>query len=150
IAMMVNEVPIACFIGRLAKKTNTGMIKNQPPAPTNPDTVPIKSPCDINGMAEVTIFGVVKFFCRGVLIIFDGAENINTEKIIINSLDFVMLTLLLKVKASGSNGSSCDRVKKTAKSDGIPKSNTILKFTFLSMVFLILPTAEVLPTIKRE
>src|SRR5690606_13771283 len=80
----------------------------------------------------------------------DDAANITTEKIIINSLDFVMLTLLLKLKASGSNGSSCDRVKKTAKSDGIPKSNTILKFTFLSMVFLILPTAEVLPTIIRE
>src|SRR5690554_2542570 len=149
-AIMVNEVPIAFFIGKLAKKTKTGIIKKPPPAPTNPDIVPINNPCDINGIAEVTILGVAKFFCLGFLIIFEEAANMTTEKNIIISLDFEIVTLLLNVIASGSKGSSCDRVKKTAKSDGMPNNSTILKFTFLSMLFLILPTADVLPTINSE
>ncbi len=147
---MVNDVPTACFMDKLAKNTKTGMIKKPPPAPTKPETVPISKPCVINGTADVTIFGVAKFFCLGFLIIFDDAANITTEKISMISLGLETLTLFESVITSGNNGTNCERVKKTANKEGIPKSSTILKFTFLSIVFLMLPTAEVLPTIKRE
>src|SRR5690606_31466515 len=145
-----NDVPTACFIDKLAKNTKTGIIKNPPPAPTKPDTVPISKPCVIKGIADVTILGIAKFFCRGFLIIFDDAANITTEKISIINLGLETLTLFERVITSGNKGTNCERVKKTANNDGIPKSSTILKFTFLSIVFLILPTADVLPTIKSE
>lgn len=34
----------ACFIGKLAKNKRAGMIKNPPPAPRNPVTIPTKKP----------------------------------------------------------------------------------------------------------
>ena len=41
IAMMTREVPTAFRIGNLANKINDGIIKNPPPAPTNPMMIPI-------------------------------------------------------------------------------------------------------------
>ncbi len=38
------EVPTAIFIGVLAKNNKAGIIKNPPPAPTNPATKPINNP----------------------------------------------------------------------------------------------------------
>ncbi len=44
IKMINKEVPTACFIGKSAKKSSAGMIKNPPPAPKNPVTKPTKNP----------------------------------------------------------------------------------------------------------
>ena len=41
IAMMKSEVPTAFFIGNLANKSNDGIIKKPPPAPTNPIIIPM-------------------------------------------------------------------------------------------------------------
>ena len=41
IAIMNREVPTAFRIGNLANKINDGIIKNPPPAPTNPIMIPI-------------------------------------------------------------------------------------------------------------
>jgi hypothetical protein len=38
---MNNEVPIAFFIGILVRYKSAGIIRNPPPAPTNPATIPI-------------------------------------------------------------------------------------------------------------
>ena len=40
-AMMKREVPTAFFIGNLANKSNDGIIKKPPPAPTNPIMIPM-------------------------------------------------------------------------------------------------------------
>jgi hypothetical protein len=40
-AMMKSEVPTAFFMGNFANKTNDGIIKKPPPAPTNPMMIPI-------------------------------------------------------------------------------------------------------------
>ncbi len=42
--MINNEVPTACFIGNLAKNKRAGIIRNPPPAPRNPVTIPTKKP----------------------------------------------------------------------------------------------------------
>ena len=42
--IITNEVPIAFFIGSFAKMTNAGIIKNPPPAPTNPAKNPTPKP----------------------------------------------------------------------------------------------------------
>ena len=44
IKMINNDVPTACFMGKLAKKSNAGMIKNPPPAPKKPVTIPTINP----------------------------------------------------------------------------------------------------------
>ena len=44
IAMMINEVATALFIGNPISITNAGTIKNPPPAPINPVIMPTKSP----------------------------------------------------------------------------------------------------------
>ena len=44
IKIINNEVPTACFIGKLAKNNNAGIIKKPPPAPKNPVTIPTKNP----------------------------------------------------------------------------------------------------------
>ena len=43
-AMINNEVPTACFIGSLLNITSAGIIKNPPPAPTNPVNIPTNAP----------------------------------------------------------------------------------------------------------
>ena len=40
-AITNSEVPIAFFIGSLPKRTNVGIIKKPPPAPTMPENTPI-------------------------------------------------------------------------------------------------------------
>ena len=40
IVIINNDVPIAFFIGNLKNRTNAGMIRNPPPAPTSPVSVP--------------------------------------------------------------------------------------------------------------
>ena len=44
IKIINSEVPTACFIGKLAKNNKAGIIKNPPPAPKNPVTIPTKKP----------------------------------------------------------------------------------------------------------
>ncbi|MNT48049.1 hypothetical protein D3C72_1848090 [compost metagenome] len=46
--MINNEVPTACFMGSLAKKSRAGIIKNPPPAPRNPVTIPTKKPIKLS------------------------------------------------------------------------------------------------------
>ena len=49
-AIIINEVPTACFMGNFAKTTSAGIIRKPPPAPTNPVTNPTISPStSING-----------------------------------------------------------------------------------------------------
>ena len=49
-AMMMREVPTACFIGSFAKSTSAGIMRNPPPAPTSPVIVPTTAPSpSING-----------------------------------------------------------------------------------------------------
>jgi len=43
-ATINNEVPIAFFIGVFANSNKAGIIKNPPPAPTNPATNPMDIP----------------------------------------------------------------------------------------------------------
>ena len=43
-AIINNEVPTAIFIGKRAKSTKAGIIKNPPPAPTMPVSIPTKPP----------------------------------------------------------------------------------------------------------
>gem|GEM_PF-3692276 len=43
-AMMMSDVPTACFMGSFANRTRAGMIKNPPPAPTIPVIVPTTMP----------------------------------------------------------------------------------------------------------
>ena len=43
-AIIIKEVPTAFFIGNPASKTKAGMIKNPPPAPTNPVKAPTNKP----------------------------------------------------------------------------------------------------------
>ena len=43
-AIITKDVPTASFIGNLDKRTNAGIIKNPPPAPTNPVTIPTIAP----------------------------------------------------------------------------------------------------------
>ena len=43
-AIITNDVPTASFIGNLDKRTKAGIIKNPPPAPTNPVTIPTIAP----------------------------------------------------------------------------------------------------------
>ena len=38
------DVPIACFMGNLAKNNSAGIIKNPPPAPKKPVTIQTKKP----------------------------------------------------------------------------------------------------------
>ena len=42
--MIKSEVPTAIFIGSLTNKTKAGIIKNPPPAPTTPVSVPTTKP----------------------------------------------------------------------------------------------------------
>ena len=42
--MITNEVPTAIFIGSFDSITNAGIIRNPPPAPTNPVKSPTKAP----------------------------------------------------------------------------------------------------------
>ena len=46
--IMNSEVPMACFIDKLAKNNRAGMIKNPPPAPKNPVIIPITEPIIAN------------------------------------------------------------------------------------------------------
>lgn len=46
-AMMDKDVPTATFISNLATKTKAGIIKNPPPAPTNPVRTPTIRPSNI-------------------------------------------------------------------------------------------------------
>ena len=48
IEITINEVATASFIGNLAKNTKAGTIKNPPPAPTKPVTIPTTNPCKIS------------------------------------------------------------------------------------------------------
>ncbi len=43
-AIIINEVPTAFFMGKPANKTKAGMIKKPPPAPTNPVKAPTNKP----------------------------------------------------------------------------------------------------------
>ncbi|MNL72974.1 hypothetical protein D3C87_1983740 [compost metagenome] len=43
-AITKSEVPIAIFIGSFASITNPGMIRNPPPAPTTPVSIPTTPP----------------------------------------------------------------------------------------------------------
>ena len=46
--MINNDVPTACFMGKLAKNNKAGIIKNPPPAPRKPVTIPTKKPITPN------------------------------------------------------------------------------------------------------
>lgn len=43
-AMITKDVPMACLMGKLLKRTSAGMIKNPPPAPTNTVKIPTNVP----------------------------------------------------------------------------------------------------------
>lgn len=45
VAITNNEVPIATFIGKRARNTIAGTIRNPPPAPTSPVIAPTPIPC---------------------------------------------------------------------------------------------------------
>ena len=88
-AIIIKEVPIAIFISNPANKTNAGIIKKPPPAPTKPVTTPTTRPSVKTKMElffKEKFFGFFSlFFC---LIIMVAARIINAEKtnIIIKSL----------------------------------------------------------------
>ena len=44
IAMIMRDVPIAFFISKPEKKMSAGTIRNPPPAPTRPVTIPTRKP----------------------------------------------------------------------------------------------------------
>ena len=48
IKIINNEVPTACFMGKLAKNKRAGIIKNPPPAPRKPVTIPTTEPIIAN------------------------------------------------------------------------------------------------------
>ena len=43
-AIIKSDVPTACFIGSLLSITSAGIIKNPPPAPTRPVSIPTSAP----------------------------------------------------------------------------------------------------------
>ena len=88
-AIIIKEVPIAIFISNPANKTNAGIIKKPPPAPTKPVTTPTTRPSVKTKMGlflKEKFFGFFSLFFSLIIIV--AARIINAEKtnIIIKSL----------------------------------------------------------------
>lgn len=131
-AMINKEVAIAFFIGSLPKNTNEGMIKNPPPAPTKPVSIPTEKPASItNGIFSLiwlSSSSLVHF--SHLLIIEYEAPIIIIEKS--KSMDkSLLISMPPKLNFSGIQGMRITLEKYTDKTEGIPKYSTDGKCIFL-------------------
>ena len=81
-AMTSSEVPTAIFMGSFASKTSAGMIRNPPPAPTTPVSIPTTPPFE--SYQRIVEFGLAACFLRLGFVFFDhrirGSQHHQSEK----------------------------------------------------------------------
>ena len=115
-AMMKREVPTAFFMGNFANKTNDGIIKKPPPAPTNPMIIPIVNVwiSNVNNEKLPTVSSVVFFFFNIEI----------AAKTIIHAKNTIKKSLLVtkngsSIRGEGISGTINRLVKYTAIKEGI-------------------------------
>ena len=87
IAIIINDVATAFFIGKFAKRTSAGIIKNPPPAPTIPVNTPTTKPSIVR-IKLLFFFSFLETFSLYPLIIKYEAINIINAKNNITAVSF--------------------------------------------------------------
>lgn len=147
-AIIKSEVPVAVFIGKPVSRTNAGMMRKPPPAPTKPVSSPIKVP-------SKTMSKVLYFFREGCIslrprIMVKDANTIRTAKRPSKKSRFVTTNSPVVSITSGNAGTINLRVKKMVTMEGIPNRKPVLIFTKWSRYLGTAPAKLVVPTIKSE
>lgn len=147
-AIIKREVPAAVLNGKPVKKINAGIIRNPPPAPTNPVRKPMIRPSAMTKKNRTPC--VSETFSCFPRIIEKDARIISNAKVPRMSTRFESVNESLWKITSGIAGIIHFRVKKMLMTEGIPKRNPVLILTVLSLYLGIAPTKLVTPTMNNE
>lgn len=136
IAIIISDVPMTCLIGSFVRYKSAGMIKNPPPAPTNPVI-----PHTTNHSNPITRYCIMGL--RSCFVILDWVflRNMDHDAMsIITANTTIINTDLLKENhqtaiMSGISGMSRLRTIVTQTNDGIPNNNPVRTSTCQALYF---------------